>query len=392
MTECDRVKAVINLENIRDNIKELKKCVPKDTKTMLIVKADGYGHGAKEIIGYVDDLADGYGVAIIDEAVTLREQGVDKMILVLSFTPEKYLKTAVQYNISQAVTDYETAKIMSDAAVELGMNAKIHIKLDTGMGRLGFACDDKGLNEICRIAKLPNIELEGLFTHFSKADEKSLDYTEKQYETYMNFSERLYSCGVDFKIRHVCNSAASIQFPKASLDMVRLGVAIYGLYPSEDIDKNMINLKPAMSIESCVSYVKHVKKGTLISYGGTYEADKDRIIATVPVGYADGYNRALSGVGKVLIHGEYAPITGRICMDQFMVDVTDIKGVKKGDRVILAGEESGKRITVEELAAPANSFNYEFVCGIGKRVPRVYQMGDDSHLIYAPRGCAGLRK
>ncbi len=372
MIEYDRVKAIINLNNIRHNIMELKKHVQKDVKTMLIVKADGYGHGAGKIIEYVDDLADGYGVAIIDEAVTLREQGVDKMILILSYTPNKHLKTAVQYDISQAVTDYETAKMLSDAAVSLGKRARLHIKLDTGMGRLGFTCDDKGYSDILRISELPNVELEGLFTHFSKADEIDLSYTEKQFETYMAFAEKLHMHGIDFKIRHVCNSAASIQFSKAALDMVRFGIAIYGLYPSENIDRSMIDLKPAMSIESCVSYVKTVRKGSLISYGGTYEADSDRIIATVPVGYADGYNRALSGVGRVIIHGEYAPITGRICMDQFMVDVTDIKDVKKGDRVILAGQDGDKCITVEELSTPANSFNYEFVCGVGKRVPRVY--------------------
>lgn len=372
MIEYDRVKAVINLKNIRDNIINLKKCVPQDTKTMLVVKADGYGHGAKEIIEYVDDLSDGYGVAIIDEAVTLRENGVKKMILVLSYTPRQCLGDAVKYGISQAVTDYETAKYMSDAAVQLGMQAKIHIKLDTGMGRLGFSCDDAGAAEIEKIAGLPNIVLEGCFTHFSKADEKDLAYTEKQFEKYMNMINKLGDRGIKFAIRHVCNSAAVIQYPRAALDMVRLGIAIYGLHPSEDVGEDMIKLKPAMEIVSGISYVKKVPAGRLISYGGTYETKRDSIIATVPVGYADGYPRALSNIGRVLINGRSFPVIGRICMDQFMVDVTDMPDVKKDDKVILLGRSGDEIITAEEISAPANSFNYEFVCGVGKRVPREY--------------------
>ncbi len=372
MIEYDRVRAVINLNNIRNNIINLKNCVPPETKVMLIVKADGYGHGAEEIIKYVDDLSDAYGVAIIDEAVTLREKGIDKMILVLSYTPKEYLKVAVEYGISQAVTDYETALYMSRAAAELDMDARIHIKLDTGMGRLGFSCDEEGLEEIKKISKLPNIVFEGCFTHFSKADEKDITYTKKQFEKYMDFISRLEAEGITFKIKHVCNSAATIQYPEAALDMVRLGIAIYGLYPSEDVGKDMIELEPAMEIISQISYVKNVPAGRLISYGGTYETKRDSIIATVPVGYADGYPRALSNVGRVLINGKSVPVTGRICMDQFMIDVTDIPDVKKGDKVILLGKSGEEVITAEELSEPAGSFNYEFVCGVGKRVPRKY--------------------
>lgn len=372
MIEYDRVKAIINLNSIRNNIINLKKCVPNGTRTMLVVKADGYGHGAEEIIRYTDDLSDAYGVAIIDEAVTLREKGINKMILVLSYTPKEYLGVAVQYGISQAVTDYETAKYMSDAATDLNMKAKIHIKLDTGMGRLGFSCDDAGMKEIIRISKLPNIVFEGCFTHFSKADEKDMAYTRLQFDKYMCFVKKLSDAGISFQIKHVCNSAAVIQYPEAALDMVRLGISIYGLYPSEDIKKDSVELEPAMSIESQISYVKKVPKGSLISYGGTYETSRDSIIATVPVGYADGYPRALSNIGRVLINGKSAPVAGRICMDQFMVDVTGIPDVKKGDRVILLGKSGNEVISAEELSEPANSFNYEFVCGVGKRVPRKY--------------------
>ena len=240
------------------------------------------------------------------------------------------------------------------------------------MGRLGFSCDDEGIKEIEKISKLPNIELEGCFTHFSKADERDITYTKLQFKKYMDLTKRLEDRGITFKIKHVCNSAATIQYPEAALDMVRLGISIYGMYPSEDIGKDMIELEPAMEIISQISYVKKLPAGSLISYGGTYETKRDSIIATVPVGYADGYPRALSNIGRVLINGRKAPIAGRICMDQFMIDVTDIPDVKKGDKVVLLGKSGNEKISAEELSAPAGSFNYEFVCGVGKRVPRKY--------------------
>ena len=372
MIEKERVQAVINLKNIKDNVAALRDKLVSNSKVMFIIKADGYGHGACQIMNYLGNDVDAYGVATAAEAVQLREAGCLKMILVLGYTPVKDIPLVVKYNISQAIFDYETAKRLSDEAVKQNRYVKIHIKLDTGMGRIGFIPGDDSLEDIVNISKLPNLEFEGVFSHFSKADETDLSYTEKQLNFFLDFVERLKSAGVPFKMRHISNSAGVIQFPQANLDMVRFGISNYGLYPSEDIDKSTIELKPAMEIKSIVSHIKEVDEGTLISYGGTYKAPSKRIIATVPVGYADGYPRACSNIGSVLIHGKRAPITGRVCMDQMMVDVTDIPDVKKEDIVTLIGRDGDEFISVEEVSEMAGSFNYEFVCDIGKRVLRTY--------------------
>ena len=378
MIQYDRTKVVINLDNIRYNVSELKKKVDPASKVMFVIKADGYGHGAVRIMQYLGDSVDAYGVAVINEAVALRENGCGKLILILGYTPKSCLKHVVKYDISQTVTDYETASLLSEEAVRQGVNVRIHIKLDTGMGRIGFLPGDESVKIIKKISELPNIIMEGCFTHFSKADEKDLAYTEKQYDTYIDMIERLEAAGVTFHIKHACNSAAVIQFPKANLDMVRLGIASYGLYPSEDIDKSAIELKPAMEWKTIISYVKTVQPGTKISYGGTYTADSVRRIATVPVGYADGYPRALSNRGRVIVNGMSAPIVGRVCMDQFMIDVTDIPDVEVEDSVTLVGRDGDELISVEEIAAYGDSLNYEVICDVGKRVPREYIC--DSHV------------
>ncbi|MCI8308048.1 MAG: alanine racemase [Lachnospiraceae bacterium] len=378
MIQYDRTKLVINLDNIRYNVSELKKKVDPASRLMFVIKADGYGHGAVRIMQYLGDSVDAYGVAVINEAVALRENGCKKLILILGYTPKSCLTHVVSYNISQTVTDYETARLISEEAVRQGVNAKIHIKIDTGMGRIGFMPGDDSVAIIRKISELPNIVMEGCFTHFSKADEKDLSYTERQYAIYIDMIERLKEAGVTFAIKHACNSAAVIQFPKADLDMVRLGIASYGLYPSEEIDRSVIELKPAMEWKTIISYVKTVQPGTRISYGGTYTADSVRRIATVPVGYADGYPRALSNCGRVIVNGMSAPIVGRVCMDQFMIDVTDIPDVKVEDSVTLVGRDGGEWISVEEIAAYSNSFNYEVICDVGKRVPREYIC--DSHI------------
>lgn len=378
MIQYDRTKVVINLDNIRYNVSELKKKVDPASKVMFVIKADGYGHGAVRIMQYLGDSVDAYGVAVINEAVALRENGCGKLILILGYTPKSCLKHVVKYDISQTVTDYETARLLSEEAVRQGVNVRIHIKLDTGMGRIGFLPGDESVKIIKKISELPNIIMEGCFTHFSKADEKDLAYTEKQYDTYIDMIERLEAAGVTFDIKHACNSAAVIQFPKANLDMVRLGIASYGLYPSEDIDKSAIELKPAMEWKTIISYVKTVQPGTKIGYGGTYTADSVRRIATVPVGYADGYPRALSNRGRVIVNGMSAPIVGRVCMDQFMIDVTDIPDVEVEDSVTLVGRDGDELISVEEIAAYGDSFNYEVICDVGKRVPREYIC--DSHV------------
>ena len=278
----------------------------------------------------------------------------------------------IENDISQTVYEYEMARVLSDTAVRLGKSAKVHIKLDTGMGRIRFTCIEENVEIIKRIAELPGLIMEGCFTHFSKADEEDVSFTEIQYDKYVSFTNALEEAGVSFGIKHACNSAAVIQYPKANLDMVRFGIASYGLYPSEAIDKERISLRPAMEIKSVISYLKEVPEGTMVSYNGTYIAPGCRTIATIPIGYADGYPRSQSNLGRVLIHGRFAPIVGRVCMDQMMVDVTDIPNVRKEDVVTLVGIDGEEKITVEEIAAPANSFNYEFVCNVGKRVPRIY--------------------
>lgn len=376
MIQYERTKVTINLDNIYDNVCEMKKCITGNAKSMFIIKADGYGHGAIQIMKYLKDSVDAYGVAVIDEAVSLRENGCDKLILILGYTPKNCLKYVVKYDISQAITDYESAKLLSEEAVKQNKKVRIHIKLDTGMGRIGFLPGDEAVEIIKKISKLPNIIMEGCFTHFSKADEKDLSYTKKQFETYKEMISKLEDAGIIFEIKHVCNTAAVIQFPEANLDMVRLGIGCYGLYPSTDIDDSMIKLKPAMGWKSIISHVKKVKEGTKISYGATYVTDEEKIIATVPVGYADGYPRALSNNGRVLINGKSAPIVGRVCMDQFMVDVTDIPNVNVEDEVTLVGCDGEEMISVEEISVYGNSFNYEMICDVGKRVPREYCTND----------------
>lgn len=375
MIQYDRTRVEINLENIRYNVNELKRKINPLSKVMFVIKADGYGHGAVQIMKYLGDSVDAYGVAVINEAVALRENGCGKLILILGYTPKNCLKYVVRHNISQTVTDYETARVLSEEAVRQGVNARIHIKLDTGMGRIGFLPCDESVEIIRKISELPNIIMEGCFTHFSKADEHDLTYTGEQYEIYLDMVLRLERAGVTFAIKHACNSAAVIQFPQADLDMVRIGIASYGLYPSEEIDKSVIELRPAMEWKTIISYVKTVEPGTRISYGGTYIAESVRKIATVPVGYADGYPRLLSNRGRVIVNGISAPIVGRVCMDQFMIDVTDVPEVQVEDTVTLVGRDGNESISVEEIAFYSGSLNYEVICDVGKRVPREYIYG-----------------
>lgn len=375
MVGYDRTYAVISLENILYNVNELKKRIDPSVKVMFVIKADGYGHGAVPIMQFLGDNVDAYGVATVDEAIELRKNGCDKIILILGYTPKSCLKYVVEYGISQAVFDYDSAKIMSDEAVKQGKKAIMHIKLDTGMGRIGFVPCKESLETIKSINKLPGVYFEGCFTHFSKADEDDMWYTREQFEKYTSFTGELKENGIEFDIKHVCNSAAVMQFSEASLDMVRFGIASYGLYPSPVLDNGNIVLKPAMSWKSIISYIKHVPAGTRIGYNGTYITESPRTIATIPVGYADGYPRALSGCGRVIIHGMSVPIVGRVCMDQFMVDITDIEGkadISVEDEVTLLGTDGDETITAEELSKPGNSFNYEFVCDVGSRVPRKY--------------------
>ncbi len=372
MSSFNRIQAVINLDNIRHNVSAMKSLVDENKKMLAVIKADAYGHGAVEVGRALDDLADYYAVAFLDEGIELRKAGIDKPILILGYTDPSDYMDLMRWNIRPAMYDVDEAQQLSDDAVSMGKRAKIHIKVDTGMGRIGFTCDDDGVDNIEKIWKMPGIEIEGIFTHYAKADEYDKTAANGQLEKFRWINDRLAERGIHIPVRHISNSAGIMEMDNSDFDMVRSGIVTYGMYPSEEVDKSIADLRPAMSLTSKVIFVKDVKAGTGIGYGWSYIADHDIKVATVSAGYADGYPRAQSNKGRVIIHGQYAPIIGRVCMDQFMVDVSHIDGVKVRDDVILIGRDGDKEISVEEVAEPANSFNYELVCNIGRRVPRVY--------------------
>lgn len=369
-----RVQANVNLEGIRHNILEIKNKLNKDTKLMLIIKADAYGHGAIPIAEYIchDNLADIYGVAIIEEAIELRDAGINIPILVLGYTPKEQYQLVVAHNVIQTVFQYEMAKELSKEAKRQGKIIKIHIKIDTGMSRVGFSDNNQSIDEIKRINDLDNIEIEGVYSHFATADESDTSSTNKQLKRFKEFVDKLVQKGIHIPIKHISNSAGILDYPDAEFNMVRCGIVAYGIYPSEFVLKDEVKLIPAMELKTHVIYVKDVDEGVGISYGSTYVTSKKTKVATIPVGYADGYSRNLSNVGKVIINGQYAPIIGRICMDQFMVDVTHIPEVKQGDTVTLLGKDQEAYISSEELAEWSHSFVYELICTVGKRIPRVY--------------------
>ncbi|MBQ9119898.1 MAG: alanine racemase [Lachnospiraceae bacterium] len=374
-----RVSANIDLDALCANVRNTRRLVRPETKLMIIIKADGYGHGAVTIAKAFDELTEhgepmvaAYGVAVLEEAVELRKAGVTKPILILGVTVSEQVPELVAYDVTQTVFDLELAKQISAEAEKQGKIARVHIKLDTGMGRIGYAGTTEDAKEVLAMTKLPNLQVEGLFSHLATADELDKTFAEEQFEKYQRFEKMLAELGVSFAVRHMGNSAAIMELPQVHMDMVRSGISTYGLYPSEEVDKTKLCLQPALELKSHVTYVKQVEAGFKVGYGSTFVTEKPMRIATVPVGYADGYPRALSNKGRVLIRGKSARILGRVCMDQFMVDVTEIPEAVAGDIVTLVGRDGAEFIPVEEPAELAGSFNYEFVCGIAKRVPRVY--------------------
>lgn len=368
-----RTYAEIDLNAVLDNINEIKKRVEKNTKVMAVIKADGYGHGAVALGDFLKTEVDYYGVATIEEALELRYEGIELPILILGYTSPSQYTDLVKNDITQTIYTLEMAKEISKVGEACGKQAKIHIALDTGMTRIGLDVDEIGISVVEKISTLPNLLIEGLFTHFATADEKEKSYSKLQMDRYDNFVKLLERREIHIPIKHMCNSAGIIEFDHHRFDMVRAGIIIYGLYPSEEVDKNAVKIKPALAWRTHVINVKSVDEGHGVSYGKTFITRSKTKIATLSVGYADGYPRALSSKGRVLIHGEYAPIIGRICMDQMMIDVTHINDVEIEDEVTLVGKDGDNIISVEELAGMSGSFNYEFVCGIGKRVPRVYR-------------------
>ena len=372
MKKYSRIRADIDLDAVLYNFENMKANIRPGCKITAVIKADGYGHGSVQIAELMEpyDYMWGFAVAAADEAFRLRRAGIRKPIMLLGYTFDEFYVDLIREDVRICVFDYDTAVRVSDAAFTAKKKAIIHIALDTGMSRIGFRDNDASVAEIVKIAKLPNIEIEGLFTHFARADEVSIDPAVRQLERYDAFTEKVEKAGVDIPIHHVSNSAGIIRLREANKDMVRAGITVYGLMPSADVETDIVPLKPVMSLVSHISYVKDIEAGDEVSYGGTFKAEKTMRVATIPVGYADGYPRMLSGKGYVLIKGRKAPILGRVCMDQFMVDVTDIEGVTRGDEVVLLGKQGDERITAEELGDISGRFNYELVCDISKRVPR----------------------
>lgn len=374
MKSYTRIRARIDLDAIEYNIEKMKENLPEDTKLIVVAKADCYGHGALQTTSLLllKEYVWGFAVATLDEAIVLRRGGITKPILVLGcIFPEQWVD-ALENNIRITVYTEELTKVLSDLAVKIGRKAYVHVKLDTGMGRIGFTPGKEGADKIEEISKLPNIVMEGLYTHFSKADEGDKSYTMKQMEAYTWMKEELAGRGITFSYYHCCNSAGIIDLKGAGQNLSRAGISTYGMYPSEEVHKENVDLKPALELISHVAFVKWVDEGEMISYGGTYVTKRRTKIATIPVGYGDGYPRSLSNKGYMLIHGKKAPIIGRVCMDQCMVDVTEIEDVKFGDEVVLVGRDGDEYLSVETLSRLSDRFNYEFVCLMGKRIPREY--------------------
>lgn len=370
--EYYRVRADINLDAVARNAEEIKKQLRPGVKLAAVIKADGYGHGAVPVAETVYETADWFAVSNIEEALELRAGGIEKPILTLGYTAPLQLPEAIRNRITLTLCDMESAREISEAASQMGEIAEVHIKVDTGMGRIGFPADGSFSETVVKAVSLPNIKATGIYTHFARADEEDKSATGFQYMKFLAFIDSIEQKGITGLMRHAENSAAILSLPEYQLDMVRLGISLYGMYPSEEVVPDNITLYPAMEIKSHVAFLKEVPAGTGIGYNATYVTTAPRVIATVPVGYGDGYPRALSNCGRVLVHGKSASIVGRVCMDQMMIDVTDIPEVKRGDTVTLMGWDEKELITAEEIGALSHSFHYEMVCNVGKRIPRVY--------------------
>lgn len=367
------VWAEINLDNLAFNMRQIRK-ISKSKDIIGVVKADAYGHGALDVAPVLlENGATSLAVAVVSEGVELRRGGIEAPIMILGFTPPSLIDNLLKYDIEQTVFSFDYAKELSRIAQRKHKKAKIHIALDTGMGRIGFLPNEESIHEVEKISELPNIEIKGLFSHFATADEKNKEYASYQLNNFNKFYEALKRRGVNIKIRHIANSAAIIDLPETHFEAVRPGIILYGYYPSEEVYRSKIELKPVMELKTNIAHIKNVPSGQYISYGRKFQSSRESVIATLPVGYADGYTRLLFNKAKVIINGKFAPVVGRICMDQCMVDITDIEGeVKVGDEVILIGERNGVELNAEHIAEMLGTISYEVICMITKRVPRVY--------------------
>lgn len=366
--------AEIDLNALENNIKEVVK-VSNSKEIIAVIKADGYGHGAVGIYKtLLENGASKFAVAVITEAIELRKAGLELPIIILGYTPHDFYDEIIDFKIEQTIYSYQDAVELSRAAVKRNEKVKIHIAVDTGMSRIGFLTTEEEAMEVKRISELPGIEIEGIFTHFASADERDKEYSFLQIERFEKFNEYLKQLNVNIKYKHVSNSAGVIDFPNLEYNGVRAGIMLYGYYPSEDVDKTKVSLKPVMRFKSTIVHLKTLEEGRSISYGRVFTTERESKIATLPVGYADGLPRLLTGKGKVLINGTFAPIVGRICMDQCMIDVTEVPNVKVGDEVMFIGEdEFGNNISADDIADLIGTISYEIICGISKRVPRVYK-------------------
>lgn len=379
MNMVKRTWAEISLNAIEHNYNVIRNKVADDTKVCCVIKADGYGHGAVELSQIYEKLgADFFAVSNIDEGIEIRKSGSKLPIVILGYTPVSEAENLAEYDISQAVFSLEYAKELSEKCVEEDCICKMHIKVDSGMSRIGFMCqefprDEYSIEEICEACCLPNLEVEGLFTHFCVSDEdaEGREFTNKQYENFIHVRDSLKKRGVDISVVHCSNSGAIEDYPETCCDMVRAGIILYGLAPSSKL-ADRLDLVPAMTLKTVVAFVKEVQKGATISYGRTFTADRKMKIATVPIGYADGFIRQNAKDGYMMVNGKKAKIVGRICMDQTMLDVTDVEDVKTGDEVVVFGTGENGEPTADSLAENTGTINYETVCLVGKRVPRIY--------------------
>jgi len=382
--DASLVRAEIDLKAIAHNIKELRRITHPDARLMGVVKANGYGHGAIEVAQCaLQNGAEILGVARIEEGVQIREAGIEVPILIFGYTLPELANDLLEYDLTQTVYTYASAQTLSRTAAALKKKIRIHLKVDTGMGRLGLlpqnfqldnsaAIDTDAVEETLAIAGLDGLELEGIFTHFATADSADKTYAEDQLDLFMNFLNRLRKAGLEPPVRHAANSAALIDIPQSHLDLVRPGIATYGLYPSDEVNKRHVSLKPAMALKARIIQLKKVPAGFKVSYGTSHETRKPTTIATIPIGYADGLNRLLSSRGQMLVHEQRAPIIGRVCMDLTMLDVGHIDNIQMGEEVVVFGRQGSASITVDEVASSLNTINYEIVSTITARVPRVY--------------------
>ena len=364
--------AEINLDHIAHNIGLLRKQIGPATGIMAVVKADGYGHGARRVADTaIEAGASSLAVAFVDEAVDLRKAGIKTPILILGYTDPSLFKKLIEYSLTPTIFGLDTAEQLSRQAQELNIVLPVHIKVDTGMGRVGLL-PEEALEVISRIAILKGLSLEGIFTHLASAEDNDFTYTTEQLLLFNRIIDSFQERGISFSLVHAANSAAALNHPSSRFNMIRLGLSMYGYYPAFEMRDIEPKLKPSLSFKSRVILVKKVQAGKAISYGCTYHTSRESLIATVPVGYADGYSRLLSNKGQVLIRGCRVPVVGTICMDQLMVDVTDVPGVRLGDEVILYGKQGQEEIKVEEAAELVGTINYELLCAVSKRVPRYY--------------------